>query len=41
VIILDDIFRVLTGRMSDEELVMVKESEEASGAGVAAGRAQA
>jgi TRAP-type C4-dicarboxylate transport system permease small subunit len=30
VILLDDLFRVLTGRMSDEELVMVKESEEAA-----------
>jgi TRAP-type C4-dicarboxylate transport system permease small subunit len=30
VIILDDLFRVLTGRMSDDELVMVKESEEAA-----------
>jgi TRAP-type C4-dicarboxylate transport system permease small subunit len=30
VIILDDLLRVLTGRMSDEELVMVKESEEAA-----------
>jgi TRAP-type C4-dicarboxylate transport system permease small subunit len=29
-IILDDLFRVLTGRMSDDELVMVKESEEAA-----------
>jgi TRAP-type C4-dicarboxylate transport system permease small subunit len=27
-ILLDDLLRVLTGRMSDEELVMVKESEE-------------
>jgi TRAP-type C4-dicarboxylate transport system permease small subunit len=30
VIILDDLFRVLTGRLSDDELVMVKESEEAA-----------
>jgi TRAP-type C4-dicarboxylate transport system permease small subunit len=30
VIILDDLWRVLTGRMTDEELVMVKESEEAA-----------
>ena len=28
VILLHDLYRVLTGRMSDEELVMVKESEE-------------
>jgi TRAP-type C4-dicarboxylate transport system permease small subunit len=30
VIILDDLLRVLTGRLSDDELVMVKESEEAA-----------
>jgi TRAP-type C4-dicarboxylate transport system permease small subunit len=29
-IIVDDLFRVLTGRMRDDELVMVKESEEAT-----------
>ena len=29
-ILLDDLFRMLTGRMSDDELVMVKESEEAA-----------
>jgi TRAP-type C4-dicarboxylate transport system permease small subunit len=29
-IILDDLLRVLTGRLSDDELVMVKESEEAA-----------
>jgi TRAP-type C4-dicarboxylate transport system permease small subunit len=30
VILLDDLWRVLTGKISDEELVMVKESEEAA-----------